>query len=158
MNSQIEEYPYFLLLNNTIMNLPSDLTSVECAQLARFLNEYKGIAKIEYLELVRLIDDTDFVTQNPLENVTLSHDISLPKSLKLLRTSRNFPFFTILRRVSELPTSLTFLELRRLAEYLDEHKNILSITYEDLYNSTNNPAFDLSTVYCGETLTKSEKK
>jgi len=158
MNQQIEVYPYFSLLNNVIMNLPLHLTYEECTQLAKFLNEYKGIVKIEYLELVKLIDDTKFKSKNTTQNTVFSNDIpSSPKFVKLLRSSRYYPFYTILRKVSELPTDLSFLELQRLADYLNVHENILSTTYEDLCKLTCIVTPKQSSISCEETLTTNDK-
>lgn len=130
---QIAAYPYFSLIDNVVKSIPSNLTYEECSQLAKFLNEYKGILRIEYLELVKLINVMD-VKLNDITPIFSLNDITNPpKPQKLLRTSRHFPYFTILRNVSGLPISLTHFKLQQLAEYLSEHSAISSITYNDLY-------------------------
>lgn len=130
---QIAKYPHFLLIDNVVNNLPSNLTYEECYQLAKFLNDHKGILQIEYLELVKLVSLIGVKLHNNTSIFSLNDINDSPKSQKLLRTSRNFPYFTILRNVSEIPISLTHFKLRVLAEYLTENPTISSITYNDLY-------------------------
>ena len=60
---------------------------------------------------------------------------NIPKAYdlpKLLRTSRYFPYFTILRNVIGIPNDLTNLELRKLAEYLADNKEIQITEYTEL--------------------------
>jgi hypothetical protein len=57
-----------------------------------------------------------------------------PNPPKLLRTSRHFPYFTILRRVENIPESTPHTKLRKLAEYLDDNKEIVFIHYKELSN------------------------
>lgn len=64
--------------------------------------------------------------QNPL-NILSGSDLP-----KLLRTSRHFPHFTILRNVIGIPNDLRNLELRKLAEYLIDNKEIQIIEYTEL--------------------------
>jgi hypothetical protein len=126
-------YPHFSIVNDHVQNLPLDLKYEECLKLAQFLNENNQIYKIEYFELIKLLRPITSELSSLTHCITKdAHFNQSDKPSKILRTSRHFPYFTILRIVSELPVSLTHYELQELAEYLDNHHNILSIGYDDL--------------------------
>jgi hypothetical protein len=129
-------YPYSLILSERVVGLPTNLTIGECNRLEEFLTKHNGILKIEYGELVKISSSSKL-----LEPDTESKNIS--SSGKLLRTSRNFPYYTILRKVSELPPDLKHETYRELAEYLDVNSNIIDISYSELckvvYRYTANP-------------------
>lgn len=131
---KIPMYPHFDFLNNIIHDIPLNLTDKEYDNLAIFLNRCVNIQKIEYLHLIELINDFKLLDHTAILSID---DIScLPKVPKLLRTSRNFPHFTILRGVSELPTTLPYLQQQKLAEFLDDHSDILPISYDNLCKLT----------------------
>ena len=86
------------------------------------------------LHLIESNNDFEFLDRTAILSID---DISCPPKVpKLLRTSRNFPHFTILRGVSELPAALPYLEQQKLAEFLDDHCDILPISYDNLCKLT----------------------
>jgi hypothetical protein len=125
-----KKYPYFLNIENVVLNLPLNLSFDECFKISNFLNNYKGILKIEYFDLLKII--------NSVNNDTF------PQPKQLLRTSRYYPYYTILKSISDLPNSLSLIELENMALYLDSNKDIINshITYKTLLNIINKKDFD----------------
>jgi hypothetical protein len=164
---EIAVYPYFSIVDNVVVDLPLTLSYENSRRLANFLNEHRGILRIEYMELIKLIDQLEVklntpttiftideeqganehttVSKKPISatnNITtiehiLCDDGNVLKPKRLLRTSRHFPYFTVLRKVSNIPILLADDELRELAEYLDDNPVISSISYNDLCKLVN---------------------
>lgn len=132
------------LFDERVVNPPRILSSAHFLELTQFLKEHKGILKIEYSELINLVSLIKrSIPISPIAHIAPTAPIApispttLPNPPKLLRTSRNYPFFTILRKVDNLPNDLSYLELKVLAEFLDDHKTISFINYYTLCRLVN---------------------
>jgi hypothetical protein len=132
---QIARYPHYSVICDVVENFPMKVSHEQCLAVAKFLDQHRGILKIEYEELKKIMVIIQSNTQQNQDckrcEQLFGIDVIEHKS-PLLRTSKYFPWFTILKSVKNLPRELKNDELHDMAIFLENHKDILSIEYKTL--------------------------